>query len=110
VLASSQPFLGNQGFVLDLLSARASTSCLFVLAPDTQALHLGGGCTLYLEGFFASLFTGTNTSGFASVKLSIPFDSTLRGAPIYTQAFVLDPMGSFAGIAFSPGLKLLPGD
>ena len=54
--------------------------------------------------------TVSNQSGFASVKLPIPSDIGIRGGIAYTQAFVLDPLGGWAGIAFSAGLKLLIGD
>jgi hypothetical protein len=110
VIASNLPFVGNQAVVLDLLAARASAPCLFMLATGTQALNLGGGCTLYLNGVLMPLFSATNASGFASVKLSIPLDPSLRGGAAYAQAFVLDPMGSFAGLALSGGLKLVFGD
>ena len=104
------PFLGNQSFVLDVLSARASAPCLFMLATGTQTLSLGGGCSLYLSGVFVPIFTATNASGSSSVKLSIPLDLSLRGGAAYAQAFVVDPMGSFAGLALSAGQKLLLGD
>jgi hypothetical protein len=81
-----------------------------MIATGTQALNLGGGCTLYLNGFLMPLLTATNASGFSSVKLSIPLDVSLRGGVAYAQAFVLDPMGSFAGLALSAGLKLVIGD
>jgi hypothetical protein len=110
VLASNLPSLGTQAFVLDLLSARASAPCLFMLATGTQALNLGGGCTLYVNGVFVPLFTATNASGFASVKLSIPLDPALRGGATHAQGFVFDPMGSFASLALSAGLKLVFGD
>jgi hypothetical protein len=110
MIASGLPFLGNQAFILDLVSARASAPCLFLLATGTQALSLGGGCTLYLSGSFVPLVTATNTSGFASARLSIPLDPSLRGGAVYAQSFVLDPLGSFAGLALSAGLRLVLGD
>jgi hypothetical protein len=110
VIASNLPYLGNPAFVLDLLSARASAPCLFMLATGTQALNLGGGCSLYLNGVFVPVFTATNASGFASVKFSIPLDTSLRGGAAYAQGFVLDPMGSFAGLALSAGQRLVLGD
>jgi hypothetical protein len=110
VITSNLPYLGNQTFVLDVLSARASTACVLLLATGTQSLNLGGGCTLYLSGVFVPLFSATNATGFASVRFPIPFDASLRGAATYAQGFVLDPMGSFGGLAFSSGLKLVLGD
>jgi hypothetical protein len=110
VIASGLPFLNNQGFALELTSARPFAPCLFMLATGTQALHLGGACTLYLNGVFVPLFTAANATGFASVKLAIPFDPALRGGVVHAQGFVIDPMGSFAGLALSAGLKLVLGD
>jgi hypothetical protein len=110
IIASDLPFLGNQTFVVDLLSARASAPCLFVLGTGTQARSLGGGCTLYVDGDLLPVFSTTNASGFSSIKLPIPLDPVLRGHGVYAQAFVLDPMGSFAGLAMSAGRKLVLGD
>jgi hypothetical protein len=110
VIAGNTPYLGNQGFALDLRSARATAPCLFMLATRTQALNLGGGCSLYLDGAFVPVFTATSASGFATVKLAIPLDTSLRGGAAYAQGFVLDPMGSFAGIALSAGRRLVLGD
>jgi hypothetical protein len=109
-IASNLPAFDHRPFVLDLLSARASAPCLFLLATGTQTLHLGGGCTLYLNGVFVPLFSATNAAGFASVKLAIPLDRALRGGATYAQGFVLDPRGSFAGLALSAGLQFVIGD
>jgi hypothetical protein len=108
-LTSGVPFLGNQNFALDLNSTRATAACIFLLAPDTQALQLGGGCTLYLKGSLMPFFAAANAAGFASVKLSIPFDPSLRGN-IYAQGAVVDPVGPVAGLALSNGLRLAIGD
>jgi hypothetical protein len=109
-ILSTAPFLGNGTFVLDLLSGRSSAPCLFMLANRTQSLSLGGGCTLYLSGFVLPFPSATNASGFSSVSLSIPTDHSLHGAAAHAQALVNDPMGAFAGVAMSAGLKLLFGD
>jgi hypothetical protein len=110
VIASGLPFVGNDRFVLDLISGRRLAPCILMLATETQALQLGGGCTLYLKGPLVPLAIATNASGFASVKLSIPIDPVLRGLVVYSQGFVVDPMGGFAGLAFTAGLKLVLGD
>jgi hypothetical protein len=109
-IASSLPFLGNAALVLNLAAARSSAPCVFLLAADTQALQLGGGCTLYVKGAMVPIFTATSAVGFASIKLAIPLDVALRGMPAYAQGVVLDPMGPFAGLAFSGGVKLVLGD
>jgi hypothetical protein len=110
VIASNLPVLGSPSFAIDLSSARVSSPCSLVLASATQALPLGGGCTLYLSGVLVPLPSTTSSTGFARTGLSIPFDAALRGAAIYAQALVIDPMGSFAGVAFTAGLKLVLGD
>jgi hypothetical protein len=110
LLVGGAPFLGNPSFRLDLHSARASSPCVLVLANGTQTLQLGGGCTLYLLGDPVPLSTATNSSGFASVRLMVPPEVALRGATVYAQGFVVDPMGPFAGLAFSAGLRIVLGD
>jgi hypothetical protein len=83
---------------------------VLVLATGTQSLPLGGGCTLYLSGNLVPLFGATNAAGFASIEMPIPFDASLRGITIYAQGFVSDPLGSYAGMASSSGLRLVLGD
>ena len=109
-LASGTPFFGNGSFVLDLLSARELAPAVIMLASGTQALQLGGGCTLYLQGVLVPAVTSTNASGFASVRLALPLDPSLRGGSVFAQGFVIDPVGPFAGIAASAGLRLLLAD
>jgi hypothetical protein len=110
VLTSTLPFLGNQAFLLELLGARPLAPCLFVLAADTQALQLGGGCTLYLKGSLLPLVALTNARGFASLRIAVPFDVSWRGASVYAQSVVVDPLAPFAGLALSAGRKLVLGD
>jgi len=75
-----------------------------------QTLGLGGGCTLSLKDPLVSLVTMTNANGSASVGIPISADTSLLGTTVYAQAFVFDPMGAFAGAAFTGGLKLVVGD
>jgi hypothetical protein len=110
VITSNLPWLGNEALVVDLLSARASAPCLFVLASGTQNTSLGGGCTLYVNGLLVPLVAATNPSGFASTQFPVPPALSLRGVAVYAQACVFDPMGSFAGLAMSAGLGLVLGD
>jgi hypothetical protein len=110
VLACSVPFLGNPSLHLDLLSARATSPCVVVLASGTQNLALGGGCTLYLDGALLPLVTASDQGGFASVQLSVPLDAALRGAVLYAQGFVVDPVGPVAGLVLSAGLRLVLGE
>jgi hypothetical protein len=110
VLVSGPPFLGNQDFVFDVLSARALAPVLVMIANDTQVLQLGGGCTFYLRGSVVPLFGASNATGFSSIRLAIPYDPSLRGVPAYAQGFVVDPLGSFANLAFTAGVWLVLGD
>jgi hypothetical protein len=48
-------------------------------------------------------------SGFATIKLSVPQDQGLRGATLYAQAMVVDPVSPI-GLAFTAGRTLVLGD
>jgi hypothetical protein len=109
ILSCGTPRLGDQGFVVDLLSARANAPCGIGLATATQSLNLGGGCSLYLSGALVVLAATSNASGFASVGLTIPFDPALQGAVVHGQAVVADPGGAIPGAAFTGGLKITLG-
>jgi hypothetical protein len=109
VLSCGDPFLGNEAFRLDVLSARASSPCLFGLAAATQALGFGP-CTLYLVEPIVALPAGTNAAGFATTtRIAVPNDVALRGAPVFGQAFVADPQAPVLGIAFSAGARMTIG-
>jgi hypothetical protein len=110
VLTSNEPFLGNLGFGLDVLSAALNAPCVFALSDGTQSLAVGGGCTFYLTNVLAPSIALTNATGFASAVYGLPFDPTLRGILLYAQAFVVDARGGFAGLAFSAGRRLVLGD
>jgi len=108
-ITSTPSFLGNQGFGLDLLSARPLAPCLFGISTTAQSLPLGGGCTLYLADPIAVLTGVTNESGFGTVRVPIPLEPAFRGVVVHAQALVFDPAG-FAGLAFTAGLRLVLGD
>jgi hypothetical protein len=109
-ISSNTPFLGNRAFTLEVASARPAAPCLFGLASGTQAQPLPGGCTLYLSGGIVFLLSASDGNGVADLTFAIPFDLSLRHGVAYAQGFVLDPMGGFAGVAFSAGLRLALGD
>ena len=48
-----------------------------------------------------SLIAGTDGAGNARVTLPIPPLPMLAGLPMLAQAFVLDPLGSALGLAFT---------
>jgi hypothetical protein len=110
LLTSDVPFHGNESLVLDLLSARASSACLFGLSATSQNLPIGGGCTLYLKDMIPPSLGATNVFGFASTKLAVPLDRSLRGVTLYAQAFVEDPLGGPLGLTSSAGRRLVIGD
>jgi hypothetical protein len=57
-----------------------------------------------------ALPTTASSGGFASVGLPVPADPALRGAILHAQAFTLDPLGAFSGIALSSAIRLGLGD
>jgi hypothetical protein len=108
-LVANDPFLGNGACAVDLLRARANAPALIGLALASNALPLGGGCTLYLRDA-VPMFVVTNGDGFAGLRLPLPFDQGLRGLQVYAQGAVLDPQGALGGVAVSAGLVLRLGD
>jgi hypothetical protein len=110
VLTSNDPYLGNPGFGLDLLSARPSSACMFGLSAGTRTVPIGP-CTLHLLDPIVPMFAISNWAGFAEApRFALPLDVALRGAAAYAQAFVGDPQGPVFGLAFSAGLRLTLGD
>lgn len=103
------PWIGNPQYVLDLSTILASTPVAFGLAATSQSLGLGG-CTLYLNSPYVFLPTTSSSTGFATLGFPIPRDPGFRGATVHAQAFALDPLGGFAGMAFSSAIRLGLGD
>ena len=110
LLTSNAPFLGSTRFDLDLVSARPSSGCSFFLADQQQNLALGAGCSVYVNGVIAALPVTTNAGGFATIRLAVPFEQSLRGVALYGQVVVLDPLGALGGFAFTGGRRLSIGD
>ena len=104
------PALGASGFGLELISARAGALCAIVVSSASQSLPIGGGCTLYLAGTELPFFRTTDQAGYVRVPFALPLDPSLRGFHVYAQGFVVDPLGAFAGLAFTGGLELRVGD
>jgi hypothetical protein len=104
---------GNPGapaFTLDIVDAAANAPSLFALGFSGAAVPLGGGCTLFLPAPTVVGFALTNASGFADIRTAIPNDPSVRGLVVFAQAAVLDPLGPFAGVSFTGGLRLAIGD
>jgi hypothetical protein len=104
-LVSNEPGLGMPALSLDLLSADAASPVIFGLATARQSTPIGS-CTAWLGGDIAGFFHIANNSGFASLKIAVPAQPTLRGTVLYTQAFALGT----SGLAFSNALQLQVGD
>jgi hypothetical protein len=109
VLTSSQPALGAP-LVLDLLSARVNSPCVYGFSAQTQSRPIGRGCVLYLGDPIVPLVTQTNSAGFATLRFTVPMERSLRGASLYSQGFIVDASSSPLGLAFTAGRRLLFGD
>jgi hypothetical protein len=110
VLTGTIPFLGQPALRLDVLSARPAAPCVFALAATIQNLNLGGGCTLYAGAPTVMLAASTSSAGVATVAMPIPLAVHLRGAVLYAQGAVADPLGPALGLAFTGGRRLAIGD
>ena len=93
-----------------MLQANPAAPCVIAVATATQAQLLGGGCTLYLAGTLVTVPLATSANGVARVRFPVPLQNSLRGAVLYSQGFVLDPSGGFAGLAVTGGVRLVLGD
>jgi hypothetical protein len=109
-VTGSLPLLGAQALALDVVAARGQAPCAVLLASGSQNLQLGGGCTLHVAGAQVALPLATNAAGFATLQFPVPLDAGLRGGTAFGQGVVLDPLGAFAGLAFTGGLRLVVGD
>ena len=109
-LTTGIPYAGNRAFHLDLLTGPPTSGCLFGLASDTQALAIGGGCTLYLAGAITWQAGATNAAGFASKSAMIPAERSLRGMALYAQALALDVGGPGVALAASNASRIVIGD
>ncbi len=101
---------GTRTLTIDITSARGQALCLLALSAAPQNLPLGGGCALYVTDPLAPVLSRSTGSGFASFGLVVPDEVSLRRGRLYAQALVVDPLGAFAGAAWTRGLLLLIGD
>lgn len=108
-LAADAPSIGNSSFSLDLTRGLPNAPCAFALSPTRNPVQLGP-CTLYLQQIVVVAPGLTTRGGTASLGLPLPINPSLKGQTWYAQAFVADPSGGFAGITFTPGLRLTFGD
>ncbi|MCC6672663.1 MAG: hypothetical protein IT458_16480 [Planctomycetes bacterium] len=110
ILAVGQPRLGNAGFAVDLVAARASS--LAVLQVGAAPAEIGlAGCTLLVAPPWVVLPpVPTDVRGRARTPLGIPADPSLVGIVFHGQYAVLDPGGSLlGGLALSDGIEVRVG-
>jgi hypothetical protein len=105
------PSIGGRFFVR-VYGARPSIPALLVLSPSPAGtpIDMGGigapGCLFYLNpALLFFFFTSTDTTGCASVDLSLPYDRSLLGAPIYLQWLLVDAGANAGNLVVSNGLK-----
>ena len=105
-----RPALGNACFGLDLVSLPPGARVAALLSLNRASLSLGA-CTLLVDPAGAVVLPGTaNSSGFASIGVSVPRIPALVGSSIHTQGVVFDPAGAFLSLAFTNGLTLRIGE
>jgi hypothetical protein len=105
------PAIGGR-FIVRAYGARPSIAALLALSPGAAATPIdmsGIGaprCLFYPNPavlFF--FFTSTDATGCASVDLSLPYDRSLIGGPLYMQWLLVDAGVNPAGLVVSNGLK-----
>src|SRR5690606_14523089 len=101
------PALGNGAFALRVSDALPRS--LAALGFGTALRRPFGPCTQG-SSFAVSLTFRLDASGVASLPIPVPNTPSLLGAELATQAFVVDPAGSFQGLlAFTNDLLLVVG-
>ena len=94
-LSSSDPYLGNRAFALEVLDAPANAPCIFGLAFFTASMPLGAGCTLLIDTPFVHAVGAANASGVARTStVTIPVIAALSGATLHAQALAFDPLAA----------------
>jgi len=104
--ASGVPGIGNLVFY-HIDSAPASTPGYLGLSAAPLHADLGVAGTLLIHPLYLALFpVATNTVGKASLPLSIPKETALKGIPFYLQGFVHD--GTTGGLTSSVLSQVCP--
>lgn len=102
-VGATPAYLGNSKFAIGLDNALAGTLAMFVLdfAPAPVPFQaLGQNVYIGLTPASATFIPGitapkTSGAGYQSIRLPIPNDAFLSGAPIYGQWLVFDGNGPF---------------
>ena len=109
--ATGQPVLGNASWTIDVTQARASTACVFGIAGGFGTIPIGGGCNLHLLPPMVTLNASTDAAGRAVTPVSVPNDSALLGAQVWSQYFIVDPNGAYLNqLSFSDALHCVIGN
>jgi hypothetical protein len=106
----AKPALGER-IALELQSTRALAPAAFLLGTASANIPLGP-CTLRVDPLqpLIAVPARTDMHGFTRLPLPIPYDLTLRGFTVHTQALLDDPLVPLTRIATSAGLTLRIGD
>ncbi len=104
------PALGER-MALELTTTRALAPAAFLLGTASANIRLGP-CTLRVDPMqpLVAVPALTDMHGFTRLPLPIPYDLTLRGFTLHTQALLDEPLVPLTRIATSPGLALRIGD
>lgn len=109
--ARGLPSLGSTAFAIDVTNARQGSLAQLQLAIAPLNIPIGGGChLLVLPPLTALAPVAIDGRGLASTAIPIPSDPVLLGSNVNAQYVVLDPNGSWEGVAaFSDGLLIIVG-
>jgi len=104
-----RPALGNRSFAIDLYGVASFAPAAVVVSTSPSAVAVGPCTILVGPGPSGALLTHTNARGFASARLPIPASTSVLGAQVFAQGWVLDP-SSPIGVALTPGVALVLGE
>ncbi|MEM7201456.1 MAG: kelch repeat-containing protein [Planctomycetota bacterium] len=101
------PIVGRS-FSLDVTSARPRAAGAMLLTAGSASVALAGGCTLLVDVSTPSAVVPifTNAAGFVSLPIPLPAIAPAAGIAFRGQAGILDPVGTFFGVAFTDGQDL----
>jgi hypothetical protein len=108
-LLATEPALLTRLVRFDVDGTAPQAATLLVLSDGLGATPLGGGCTQYVRGTFATTFLLADPAGLATVRVDLPGDG-LRGLQFTAQAAALDPAGPLGGVAITAAVRLTVGD
>lgn len=113
IVSGGVPYLGNRSFAFAVAQGLPNAPCALFIGFGAGDLALGGGCSLLfsLAAPTVSLNAFTDARGSVQVVVPIPASSNLEGLQAFGQFVVVDPQGSYSGLAsFSDGLRVILGN